>query len=222
MPQTKAGALKSAASHYGISVDELVRLRDAGLRRCSNCKRWKALQDFHINPKQSQGRSNICRRCEKQRRDDTYFPLPQDQCKHFRGHRVPARDGDRIQAEHRVNHEVDIGHRPDPDELPCSQCGHLGSDVRHNYHHHVGYASEHHLDVVVLCVKCHRATHGPTHKGAISSRVDLSCKRCGKTFSLLESYVRLHGVQAYCSLECRYGHPINSTNGWGIQGHHGQ
>lgn len=65
------------------------------------------------------------------------------------------RDNDRLQARQRVNVEVRTGRRPRPDSLPCADCGHLGSDVRHEYDHYLGYASEHHLDVEPVCIRCH-------------------------------------------------------------------
>jgi hypothetical protein len=37
----------------------------------------------------------------------------------------------------------------------CTDCGQQAV----NYHHHLGYAPEHWLDVVPLCRKCHRARH---------------------------------------------------------------
>ncbi len=70
----------------------------------------------------------------------------------------PARDGDKLQARHRVNHLVDIGRLPDPDDEPCADCGDqtfLTGPRRHEYDHHLGYAAEHHLDVEPVCSTCH-------------------------------------------------------------------
>lgn len=39
----------------------------------------------------------------------------------------PARDGDKKQARHRVNCEVNSGAIPSPNDLPCFDCGHLFS-----------------------------------------------------------------------------------------------
>lgn len=68
----------------------------------------------------------------------------------------PPRDGDKIQARQRVNVEVRTGHRPHPSAIPCVDCGHSGTDRRHEYDHHLGYAADHHYHVQSVCAKCHR------------------------------------------------------------------
>jgi hypothetical protein len=69
----------------------------------------------------------------------------------------PARAGDRKQARQRINVEVREGRRPHPNSLPCVDCGHIWYDGerRHEYDHHQGYGSEHHLDVESVCTLCH-------------------------------------------------------------------
>jgi hypothetical protein len=101
------------------------------------------------------------------------------------------RDGDVLQARQRVNVEVRTGYRPNPNDLPCIDCGHLGLDRRHEYHHFKGYAPEHHLDVEPLCAKCHRAREvpRPTH-----------CKR-GHAFDEANTVVAKNGTR-HCR-ECR-------------------
>lgn len=41
----------------------------------------------------------------------------------------------------------------------CIQCGKQARD----WHHHKGYAPEHWLDVIPLCLPCHKATHKQDH-----------------------------------------------------------
>jgi hypothetical protein len=67
------------------------------------------------------------------------------------------RDGDKLQARQRINVEVRTGRRPHPNELPCTDCGHVWSEGerRHEYDHHKGYAPEHHLEVEPVCTLCH-------------------------------------------------------------------
>ena len=69
----------------------------------------------------------------------------------------PSRDGDKKQARYLVNKEVKSGHRPHPNALPCVDCGHVWTEgsSRHEYDHYLGYAAEHHLDVVAVCKMCH-------------------------------------------------------------------
>lgn len=72
----------------------------------------------------------------------------------------PPRDDDREQARQRINVDVKAGRRPHPNTLPCAACGHVWreGERRHEYHHHLGYAAEHHADVQPLCTTCHAAT----------------------------------------------------------------
>lgn len=75
----------------------------------------------------------------------------------------PPRSGDKKQARQRINLEVKNGRRPHPNALPCVDCGHLWrpGERRHEYHHHKGYAAEHHYDVEAVCTRCHaRRDHG--------------------------------------------------------------
>lgn len=75
---------------------------------------------------------------------------------------VAARDGDRQQAGWRVNHLIRVGVLPKPSTLPCNHCGLRlgeGKAKKHEYHHYLGYAPEHHEDVVPLCTSCHRLLH---------------------------------------------------------------
>jgi hypothetical protein len=39
--------------------------------------------------------------------------------------------------------------------VPCTDCGHIGSDRLHEYDHYLGYAAINHLDVQCVCVPCH-------------------------------------------------------------------
>lgn len=44
---------------------------------------------------------------------------------------------------------------PDPNDVACVDCGHLGPERRHEYDHYLGYAPEHHDDVEATCSLCH-------------------------------------------------------------------
>jgi len=54
-------------------------------------------------------------------------------------------------ANHAVERAIDTGKLVRPET--CSECGNRG-DIE--AHHHKGYAPEHWLDIVWLCVFCHR------------------------------------------------------------------
>lgn len=58
-----------------------------------------------------------------------------------------------------MNYLVDAGLIPDPNDLPCADCGHVYTPEgrRHEYDHYLGYAPEHHEDVEAVCTTCHHA-----------------------------------------------------------------
>ena len=74
-------------------------------------------------------------------------------------HLAEARDGDKKQARARVNHRVDVGLIPDPNNLPCSDCGHIyvHGERRHEHDHARGYSRAHQLYVEAVCTTCHHA-----------------------------------------------------------------
>ena len=56
------------------------------------------------------------------------------------------------QATNRVHHAVRSGRLERVRSLFCVRCG----DPAEEYHHHKGYQPEHQLDVIPMCVPCHR------------------------------------------------------------------
>jgi hypothetical protein len=69
------------------------------------------------------------------------------------------RDPNKILARQRVNVEVRFGRRVHPNDLPCTDCGHIWfqGERRHEYDHYNGYAPEHHFNVEPVCTTCHAA-----------------------------------------------------------------
>ncbi len=154
MAQTKRGAIKCAAARIGVSIDYYDRKTAAGEKWCTRCKAWHLLAAFGRDLSRFDGLTAVCVSARKQFSRERYTPKPRP--KPGRKY-VAARDGDRFQARGRVNHLVNMGILPDPDERPCIDCGHVAGDgVRHEYDHHLGYAAEHHEHVEVVCLLCHR------------------------------------------------------------------
>lgn len=129
----------------------------SGIKRCTACKKQKRLDEFGRDTSRNDGKSSACRACRRQHYRKTYQLIPPEARKRPGPSRIPRRSGDRKQARSRINHDVVLGLRPSPNEWPCADCGHLGSEKRHAYHHHNGYASGSHNDVIVLCYGCHAA-----------------------------------------------------------------
>lgn len=126
---------------------------DATWRVCWSCRQSLPASAFGSDRSRPDGVNPVCRTCKNRRARDGYSPAMRPT--RFGPRRLPRRDGDKRQARSRVNHDVRMGLRANPNELACVDCGHLGSDKRHEYDHHLGYAAEHHGDVEPVCSTCH-------------------------------------------------------------------
>ena len=153
------GALKASASKFGISFEEYQSNRLKGYKRCILCKTWKCADDFTSDKSRTDGLDSRCRPCKKAYNRNKYTPIPLENRKPVGPPQIVKRDGDKRQARARINHDIVAGIRPDPNDLFCSLCGHKGSELRHEYHHGMGYAPSHHNDVLPLCSTCHHKEH---------------------------------------------------------------
>jgi len=154
MAQTKEGAFKIAAKKVGISIDEYNSYVSRGLKWCIGCRKWHEKSVFGKDKSRWDGLSAICIESRSKRSRTLYKPKPrQPKGRSF----IPARNGDKIQARGRINYFVTCGLIPHPNELPCTDCGHIfkKGGRRHEYDHHKGYAAQHHEDVEPVCSMCH-------------------------------------------------------------------
>ena len=150
MAQTKEGAIKIAAKKAGVTLDQYLKNISYGLKKCTICKQWMDIKSFSNDKSRKDGKSSRCRDCSR-----VIWRLKSMTS----NKRKDRRDGDCNQARKRVNSDVEMGLRPDPNDLYCVICGHKGKDRRHEYHHHQGYSAYHHYDVIPLCSKCHHKEH---------------------------------------------------------------
>lgn len=188
MAQTKEGALKIAAARAGLTLDAYTARIAAGEKRCTGCKAWHPRSVFQADGTRYDGLSASC---SEHRKRTTRRPLPhKSRANPLTGRPGtaphPPRDGDKKQARQRVNVEVRQGFRPHPNTLPCTDCGHIWQpgERRHEYDHHKGYASAHHLDVEPVCTKCHGQR----------GKVKLCCKR-GHAFDEQNTVVAKNGTR---------------------------
>lgn len=72
--------------------------------------------------------------------------------------RVPARDGDRVQAWSRIHEEIQRGSLLPASAYPCTDCGrrHRPGDPPFHHDHHRGYSGATQLAVQPVCPRCHR------------------------------------------------------------------
>jgi hypothetical protein len=151
MAQTHEGAMKVLARKTGLSLPEFQNHIKRGLKWCYRCSAWKDRLAFQLDRSRYDGRAAICNQCKHDNHKGRYVPRPRISKKGSRF--APVRDGDKFQARARVNHLVDIGLLPDPDTLPCADCG--DRKKRHTYDHYLGYAAAHQEHVEPTCYKCH-------------------------------------------------------------------
>jgi len=150
----KVGAIKIAAGKVGLTVDDYLSRVANGQKWCSNGRHWVSRSDFYSNRVKTDGLSPMCTPCRI-----AYRKLSKKQTS-ARRWKAPV-DGAKMQANHRVTYLVSVGILPKPSVIPCSKCGHMGQDRKHEYHHFMGYAAEHHEVVECLCTKCHKSKDRP-------------------------------------------------------------
>ena len=140
-----------------------------GEKWCATCKAWHVRSDFGRDSASYDGLTVSClqSRAERGRRLYVKKGLPE----HSGPLPSSPRHGDKSQARHRVRHLVETGKLPDPNFLPCTDCGHIYDEKkRHEYDHYMGYEAAHHLTVQAVCTTCHhareiaRGTHGSRRK----------------------------------------------------------
>ena len=155
--QTKEGAKKSAARRRGLTLEEFQAKLDEGLKWCTGCKAWHPRSAFQVDNSRGDSLACVCKAWRRTHYRRVYKPRPRPKP----GRRyIDARDGDKKQARSRVNHLVAVGVLPDPNTLPCTDCGQIRhDDRRHEYDHYMGYAAEHHETVEPVCSSCHHARH---------------------------------------------------------------
>lgn len=165
-------------------------------RACTRCGVVKGAAGFHVDRSHADGRASVCVDCRNAAARARYVPkgppvrhgpLP-----------APARDGDKLQARHRVNRAVKAGEIPPPNSLPCADCGHVHAPggMRHEYDHHLGYGAAHQLSVEAVCTACH-------HKRDNRKARQDACIH-GHPFTPENTIMRANGTRS-CR-ECRRAH----------------
>jgi len=154
---SRRGGTKAAAKRIGMSQRDYDSKRAAGFKWCYRGKHWILTGEFGSDVTRADGLATICCECRAYQHKARYVPRPSQPRPQGRRY-VAARDGDKIQARGRVNHLVRVKVIPDPDDLPCVDCGDgAGGATRHSYDHHLGYAADHHESIEPVCYKCHDA-----------------------------------------------------------------
>lgn len=133
---SRAGARTTAAGRLGLTLTQYDEKIGNGEKWCTACKAWHPVGYFPRDRTRSDGRKAKCLAAE---RGKPRFP------------RNPRHE----RARSAVSYAVRMGRLPRASAVLCTDCGHLGSDRRHEYDHYLGYEPEHHLHVEPVCTTCH-------------------------------------------------------------------
>ena len=149
------GAAKRVAALAGIPPAEFVERIASGEKFCWRCRVLHPRSAFNTDATRDDGLDPACRDSRSKNSKERYQRRPR--VSKLGAFFAETRDGDQKQARARVNHRVNIGLIPDPNDIPCTDCGHAYADGerRHEYDHHLGYAAEHQLSVQAVCTTCH-------------------------------------------------------------------
>jgi hypothetical protein len=155
VPGTADGALKRIAARVGLAPGAYADRVRAGEKYCWRCRGLHPRAAFNVDATRSDGLASECRDSHNAAAKAKYEPRPRRS--KLGAFFAPAREGDKRQARSRVNHHVDVGLLPDPNDVPCTDCGHVYVEGgrRHEYDHHLGYSAKHQLDVEAVCTSCH-------------------------------------------------------------------
>lgn len=158
MAQTTDGRIKQFCNKNKIDVLFYDKQVSKGLKWCTGCKRWHILSYFGKDKTRFDGLAASC----------SFYRSRVSKSKYIKKQRISklgdrfkkARDGDKKQARSRVNHLVKCGLIPDPNKLPCVECGHKykSGERRHEYHH-FDYSAENQEIVISLCSICYKKIH---------------------------------------------------------------
>lgn len=139
---------------------------------CPHCKQVVPASAFYRNRSSGDGLSGWCKVCIKDLVRQ-YSKTQRGKERDARGHRkyrqtikgrisqrradhkTKAKYPDREDARTAVNNAVKAGKLRRVTSLLCHKCG----SPAHHYHHHLGYAPQHWLDVVPECRRCHHEDH---------------------------------------------------------------
>jgi hypothetical protein len=155
MAQTRNGILKIQARLAGISVEEFCRLVNDGNHWCCQHGQWHSIDKFGKDSSRYDGISAHCKDARRERHKKTYNPVPAHLRKPPGPPRNESREGDKKQARHHVNLSIRMGKLAHPKDLPCMDCGHIGTGRRHEYDHFMGYSAAFHMAVQCVCSRCH-------------------------------------------------------------------
>lgn len=142
-------------------------------KRCSKCKQIKPTSEFYKDPRKIGRWCSRCKTCRlkyaKEHRQTKKYKISRKRYQQSEKgkatyKRYQIQNPERNKAKSIVKYAVSIGKLPRPDTRLCHYC----PKPAQQYHHHKGYAPEHWLDVVPVCIPCHNNLPCFTDSGSSS------------------------------------------------------
>jgi len=142
------------------------------MKSCSKCRETKPFLEFFKNRHAKDGYCSWCKSCmlasnktyrqtEKGKKvirkaKAKYRHTPKGKAARCSSSaRFDALNPNQVKAKYAVNHAVRVGRLPRAN----TQCCHYCPNPARHYHHWRGYEPEHWMDVLPVCVGCHRKEH---------------------------------------------------------------
>jgi predicted Fe-S protein YdhL (DUF1289 family) len=141
-----------------------LQLQPPATKRCPKCGTVKNRDEFGANRHRADGLNGWCRGCigrwYQENRSDHIAKViawtrSNPSARKEISRRYCASHILEMRARSAVSEAVANGTLPAVRTQTCIGCG-LGAE---EYHHHNGYAVDHRLDVVAMCVRCHERSH---------------------------------------------------------------
>ena len=133
-------------------------------KQCNKCKQTKPLTEFNKDKSSKDGLQYNCKSCYRDyqqslkgkaanhKAQGKYRKTPKGKAANqVAQRRFCIRHPNYRKAKNAITCAVTIGKLPRPDTLQCHYCPAQAGQ----YHHYLGYESEHWLDVVAICIPCH-------------------------------------------------------------------
>lgn len=137
---------------------------DSIMKTCIKCHQEKSLPEFNKAKTCKDGHRTDCRVCRlKYLKEYNQTNKAKDSRKCYRqtekgkaaNKRYYLRYPERCKAKSAVSYAIEIGKLPRTNILQCHYCPNKAKE----YHHHKGYSFKHWLDVIPICISCHRKIH---------------------------------------------------------------
>lgn len=125
------------------------------IRKCNICKQIKPLSEFYKDSSCAGGHAYRCKICDKKKGTRWARESGYDRKEARRN-----RDNPQRQAKSEVKSQIERGKMPRASECQCADCGQQAA-----HYHHESYAKDKWLDVIPLCVSCHRKRHAKKDYG---------------------------------------------------------